>query len=89
MKYEADMMDYRRDGYKEGVAEGEARGEAKGEAKGRAEGEAKGRAERDREIMLMMVEKGMENESIMEFLPFTEEQINCVREENGSRKYQP
>ena len=30
----------------------------------------------------------MGNESIMEFLPFTEEQINCVREESGSEKYQ-
>lgn len=61
--------------------QGEEKGFAKGEAKGKAEGRAEGAAEAKRQMVLSMIEMGMDISTISQVTGLTVEEVqsmNCL-----------
>ena len=79
MKYEADMMDQRREGRAEGIAEGRAAGIAEGIA----EGHAKGIAESRSALCDRMIRQGLSDAQIAQIMEVPAEEIAQRRLEIG------
>ena len=72
---------YFEQGEEKGFAKGEAKGKAEGKAEGRAEGKAEGAAEAKRQMVLSMIEMGMDISTISQVTGLTVEEVqsmNCL-----------
>ena len=76
-----DEASYIQDALDEGIAKGIAKGRAEGRAKGRAEGRVEGALNKTRNIVFRMIDRGSDDETIIDITDINGEQLDKFKKE--------